>query len=298
MKRIFNSITLLLVIASVIFVAGCTENTKTTITGTPIIFKPAITSSDFNVTSLSFTAQGDSITFVLSYKSGRTRDWSFFNPPSGDKFMLTTLYSPTLSKIQAGTNILTFSVPASSLRQCPHITMKFWADKSEDQSNYLFFNTAQILNSTTAPATTPTTVADTPVTPPTTKANTSVTPPTTVLNTPITFRSTFKSPDFQVHNLTFEFQGDSIFFKLAYTSNKNRDWSFFNPPSGDKLMQDTYDNSNLAEIQAGTNTLTFSVPASNLKQCSNITMKFWADRAEGESSSNFLNFDTSQILGT
>ncbi|KQX51944.1 MSCRAMM family protein [Paenibacillus sp. Root444D2] len=101
---------------------------------TSISFISDIQSPDLKILSLSANKElsGD-IAFTMKYNSGLNRSFSFFNPPQGDKVMLT--FPNQINVVQEGQ--VTFIVPAAEIKKMSEITMSFYGQSNERDFIYL-----------------------------------------------------------------------------------------------------------------------------------------------------------------
>ena len=104
----------------------------------------------------------------------------------------------------------------------------------------------------------------------------------------IKFNSDNSNNGFKVNSFKAERIGDNIEFTLNYESSTDCDYSFFNPPDGDKIMKIVNGG-----IKKGTNTSKFSLNVDEFNKVllvNSISMRFgFTDN------SNFISFDPSQL---
>jgi FtsZ-binding cell division protein ZapB len=92
--------------------------------------------------------------------------------------------------------------------------------------------------------------------------------------------------DLGIDTWTAERAGDVIHFTLKYYTGTLRNYSYYNPPDGNIIMQVEYD-----KLLVGLNTLTFDIPVNQLVGTAGVTMSFW----QGSEHDNFISFDLEQI---
>lgn len=104
----------------------------------------------------------------------------------------------------------------------------------------------------------------------------------------VKFSTNYSGGGFKVDSFKAERNGDNIEFTLNYESSRNCDYSFFNPPNGDKIMKIV----NGGIIQ-GNNTTKFSISMDEFNKILSVdsmTMIFGFDDKQ-----NFISFNTSQL---
>jgi hypothetical protein len=216
----------------------------------------------FKADSLTAKRMGDKVVFTLDYISNRNCDYSFFNPPNGN-----TIMKIINNGIKTGTNTTVLELSLYDLKKImanETITMRFGFD---DQPSWIYFKTAQL-----ASLASPGELENLPE---------------EVFDGNIEYNGNYQD-GFQADSLSAKRIGDKVVFTLNYVSNRNCDYSFFNPPNGTAIMK-IVDNG----IKTGTNTTELELSLYDLKQvmtADSITMKFGFN---GKSS--WINFKTAQL---
>ena len=104
----------------------------------------------------------------------------------------------------------------------------------------------------------------------------------------IKFNCDYSNGGFKVNYFKAKRIGNKIEFTLNYESSRGCDYSFFNPPDGDKLMKIM-----VGGIKKGTNTSKFDLSMDEFKKVlssDSITLKFGFDNKP-----NWIDFDPSQL---
>jgi ankyrin repeat protein len=104
----------------------------------------------------------------------------------------------------------------------------------------------------------------------------------------IKFTPHYSYSDFKITSMKGEKSGDSIKFTFTAESSMKMNYSFFNPPSGTKIMLMIRDG-----ISSGVSSYSFSVKINDLEQAEGITIKFWVEN--DEKNDNYIFLDINDI---
>lgn len=147
-----------------------------------------------------------------------------------------------------GKNKLEFAINKDKLLSLDEITMKFFNYNASDaeNENFIFLDMEPI--------------------------HTLYIEESKALGEPIKIRyiDNLNQNDMKIYNLVGQEYDEHIEFTITYESDINRDYSFFNPPNGNKLMY-------TGKLDATNKKLdkTFKVSKEKIKALSEITMKFY-----------------------
>lgn len=104
----------------------------------------------------------------------------------------------------------------------------------------------------------------------------------------VKFDTDYSGGGFKVDSFKAERSGNNIKFTLNYESSRNCDYSFFNPPNGDKIMKRF-----MGGIKQGNNTAEFNINMEGFIKV--LSADFMAMRFGFDDKPNWINFNTSQL---
>lgn len=119
-------------------IKGDTNISNTNLSSGNVTYSSNIVAKDLKVNKVKYEKSGSDILFTFEVESGKTRGYSFFNPPDGSLFKLFNMNSG----IKKGKNTIKFKVPIKKIKEFSHMTFMFI--DSGDNSNYLSFSTDQL----------------------------------------------------------------------------------------------------------------------------------------------------------
>jgi hypothetical protein len=100
------------------------------------IFNSDYSGGFVKVNSIKTERIGDKIYFTISYKSSKARDYSYFNPPEGDKLM-----GRVSNGIKKGSHQTKFSVGIEQIKSIEMLTIRFGFD---DKPDWIFIDSNQL----------------------------------------------------------------------------------------------------------------------------------------------------------